>query len=74
MLFFETSALSGYNIENAFYTATSMILDKIKKAELQVEEVFWTNFRAMGLKWEVGKILKINYLQKSVVSLYINIT
>jgi hypothetical protein len=39
MLFFETSAISGYNVENAFYTATSQLVEKIKNGTLHVDEV-----------------------------------
>ncbi len=38
MLFFEASALSGYNIENIFYNSASLILDLINKGEIKLND------------------------------------
>jgi len=48
MLFFEASALSGYNIENIFYNSASLILDLINKGEIKLnDEVTINLFRIM---------------------------
>ena len=38
MLFFEASALSGYNIENLFFNSASLILEHINKGEIKLSD------------------------------------